>query len=140
MSKLTPRMAIRSHCMNCMGVEPGHRLIDCASLTCPLRPCTPMRGKVDTSRLPAHESEDARELREKQMREADAAAPKREPSLRFVGLMCQECQALSTADCTSHSCALLPFTPYQPGGRPKVTGRTRPGSEVHLGISALDLG
>ena len=128
MSRPTAGQAVREKCMDCMSVEPRHRGMDCLSQCCPLYACSPFRGKTDTSRLPDETAAVYVEL----MAAAHAKTPYRQPSLRLIAEMCRECIGDCGPHCTSKACPLLPLTPLQPGGRPKVKGREREGSLKHL--------
>lgn len=132
MSRPTAGQAVAAKCKNCMQVERHQRGIDCLSRCCPLYQSSPFRGKTDPSRLPKKQGEVALAVFTESMAEAHALTPCKAPTFGVIAAMCRECIGDCGPHCTSETCPLLPLTPLQPGGRPKVKGMERAGSAKHL--------
>jgi len=101
---ITPGKAIREHCITCLGANSAFGAYDCQSAICPLSACQPFWGK--------------RFAQTTIVRKRPAAMKHRRPSKAFIAAACRQCSP-DTKDCISGDCALLSFTPFQPGGQPK---------------------
>lgn len=116
MARLTPGQCIKRKCLECLGADEGGSRFDCLSEVCPLYPAHPFRGRAippsyapKCGILPSEQDRAERIHRER---------PARRASKAIISRMCYECNP-DRQDCTSETCALLPYTPFQPGGQPK---------------------
>lgn len=108
---VTPGMAVRQMCLQCLGAGTAATAFDCRSHLCPLYACHPFRGRS---------REDVKVLSSE-----EGLPPKKQASRALCRKMCYECQD-HRSDCNCTSCPIFPFRPFQPSkGRRDLTDEQR---------------
>jgi hypothetical protein len=115
---LTAGQAVRVKCMERLGIEKGQKAYDGGCAHCILYAAHPFRGQLlPLGQRPSMGYDEA--VENAHLATIHARVPKRQPSASLCAKHCWDCNGDSREDCGAMECALFPFRPMQPGGRPR---------------------